>query len=75
MASSQSFHLASELEVAFDLLIIQYAEAIDNGSAAADRFHDLIRLEIEVGLMRNCKDNNIGTLHRFEEVSLNAQLF
>ena len=62
MPSPESLHLAAELEVALDLFIVEYPEAIDDSDGAADHLDDFIGVEGHVGLVADGQDDGIDAL-------------
>ncbi len=61
MPATQAFYLASQFKIFFDILIIQNAEAVDDGSGSVDPFYDVIRIQIEVILVTHGQDHGIDT--------------
>ena len=71
MTTAQALHLATELEVAPDLLVVEDSEAIDHGQRRPRHLHHPLRLEGEVRInpsggtlcthtMMSCGLNRIG---------------
>ena len=64
MPTAEAFDLAAEFKVAFYGGIVQNAEAIDYGDAVTGNPENFIRIEVQIGLMSDRKDNGIGALYR-----------
>jgi len=71
MASAEALHLAAELKIAFDLFVVEDAEAVDDGDGAADHLDHFIGVESHVGLVADGKDEGINSLEGGAQIIFN----
>ncbi len=72
MAPAKAFDFAAQLKVAFDLIIGQDAEAVDNRSRVSDFFYQPVRLDFEIGLVRDCHVKRVGIVKRFFNIGFDS---
>ena len=73
VAAAEGLHLAAQLEVAPDLLVVEDAEAVDHGDLAAGPPDHLIGVDGQVGRVAHGQHDGVGLLHGGPHVLLDAQ--
>ena len=74
MTAAEALHLAAELEVAADGIVIEDAEAVDNRDGAAAHLDYSVGGEFHVGLVAHREDDRVGVFQGRGDVLLDAQL-
>lgn len=72
MPSTQGFNLAAQLEIAANFGILKYAEAVYNRQRAAGPCDHIIRIEMQIRLMRHSKNHCLRPLQCPVKTVLNA---
>src|SRR5262245_29720520 len=74
VAAAHAFDFAAQLQVAPDFVVVEHAEAIDDGERFSDGFVDLVGIKLEVRFMAHGQDDGIHTFHGWPEIFLDAQV-
>ena len=74
MPTTESLHLAAQLEVASDSRIVEDPEAVDDRDRPSGLLDDPLRFEIEVGLVRNRENQCLRIRERAREILLDAEI-
>ncbi len=70
MAAAEAFHLAAQLQVAPDLVIVEETEAIDDRDLFPCLLHDVVRVQVQVRLMAHRQDEGVYALKGLGQVFL-----
>jgi len=75
VSSAQALHLASQLQIAAYLDVIQDAEAVDHRDRLSRSLYDHVRVKIEVLSVPHSKDKRIDATQRLLQIFLHPQVF
>ena len=59
MAAAEAFYLAPQLQIAPDLAVVEDAETVDDRDPFSCLLHDIVRVQVQVGLMTHRQDEGV----------------
>ena len=75
VAAAQALYFTPELKVAFNLIVIQNTEAINDCNRPTGTFDHFVRIKLQILLMSDRKNNGINPVQCFFQILLDTQIF
>ena len=73
MPATQSFYFATKINVFLYLFVAQDQETVDDGDGLAGQFHDLLRVELEIGFVADGQDQGVAAFEGLGQIFLDLQ--